>query len=450
MSRFRPDAAGLALLGMGLAELSASSTGRSVVDPVGRVAVDLTPLPVVEAAIRMVGTTDKPMIRTILLLGTAGVAGLAAAGRGDAAHPASARTLGAVTGALGITAYLAGRRRLDGHRRAQDRDRRPVTVAQPLPPVTDGAEEWAHAEPLFTDVGRFYVTDVNLRPPLVDRDAWRLDLDVWDGAAAAVSFDELRALELRERDGLLVCVHNRLGWDRLGHQRWTGLPVTDVFTAAGLELPDDRDDHDLVMEATDGYRQVMPLRQVIEREAWLVLGMGGRELPAAHGFPARVMTPGVVGQYNGVKWLRRLAVVPSGSVTATWVERGWPVDTVVPPPMARIDHPGSAEMPPRLPQGAVDVTGPLTLVGTAWAPANGGVAAVEVRVGDGPWRPAQLADDLGHRSWRRWRTTLHLDPGRHDVAARCVAHDGTVQSGAPRPPFPHGVTGHHTLRVRAS
>jgi DMSO/TMAO reductase YedYZ molybdopterin-dependent catalytic subunit len=442
---FRTDAAALGLLALGAAELAAVARGSSIVDRVGRIAVDTTPLPVVEETIRFLGTTDKPLVRASALAGAAALAGLA----GGRLRPGRSSGRTALTaGTAGLAAYLAGRRRLDARREAQDVSRRPVTVIDPLPPATDGAESWVGVEPLFTDPGRFYTTDVNLRPPLVDRAAWRLDVETPDGSGA-VSLRELHGLDLRERDALLVCVHNRLGWDRLGHQRWTGAPVADVVAAAGFELPDDLAGHDLVSEAVDGYRHVMPLSEVVEREAWVVVGMGGQELPAKNGFPARVMTPGVVGQYNGVKWLSRLAIVPHRSVVATWVGRGWPRETVVPPPMARIDHPGNVGMPPRLPQGTIEVGTRPTLAGTAWAPAHGGVAAVEIRLDGGRWEPAEMAADLGAWSWRRWRAHLDLSLGQHEVAVRCLTHDGAIQDGNPRPPFPHGATGHHTLRLRA-
>ncbi len=450
MPAFRPDVAARTLLGVGLVEFAASLAGRSAIDPVGRVVVDAAPLPVVEETVRLAGTTDKPLLRAGLLTAAAAAAGAVAPALRPARGRGDATLVGPVlTASAGVAAYLAGRRRLHALQATQDRARRAVTVSEPLPEVIDGAEQWPHAEPLFTPASAFYATDVNLRPPLVDPAAWRLNLEA-SGARSAMTLDQLRALELRERDALMVCVHNRLGWDRLGHQRWTGLPVADVFAAAGIDLPTDAPRHDLVMEAVDGYRQVMPLEQVLGRDAWVVVGMDRRELSAAHGFPVRVTTPGVVGQYSGVKWLTRLAVVPAGSVSATWVARGWPRATIVPPPMARLDHPGTARMPPRLPSGPVTVPARTTLVGTAWAPAHGGVAAVEVSVDDGPWQTAELAADLGPSSWRRWRAELDLAPGRHTVAARCRAHDGTVQVGEPSPPFPHGATGHHTVHLKAA
>lgn len=444
MIGFRVDAAGGALLLLGLTERLASRSGDSLVDWIGQVVVDLVPLPVVEESIRFLGTTDKPALRANLVAGAALAAGLATPGR---QHPRGP-VVGAVAGAIGLAGYLSARRRLAALESAQDQAGKPILVEDPLPAVTDGAERWTGAEPLFTGLDRFYQTDVNLRSPLVDPATWRLEVVGLDGTRAWITHDRLLDLPLRERDALLVCVHNRLGWDRLGHQRWTGIDLRQVFDTLGVEIPDDTSAVDLVMEAVDGYRQVLPLTKALDADAWVVVGMGGRTLTAGHGFPARIVTPGLVGQYTGTKWLQRLSLVPRGQEIATWVRRGWPRDEVVPPLMARIDHPGTIAMPPRAPQGSVEVGGSCTVVGTAWAPANGGVADVQVRVDDGDWFSAELAENLGASSWRRWRAVLDLGPGRYVVSARCVAADGTVQAGERTPPFPDGVTGHHALRVR--
>ncbi len=447
MTKFDVGAASLALLATGVIELAASTRGRSAVDAIGEIAVAVSPLPLVEWTIRLTGTTDKPLIRTVIVSAAATTAGLALGRSGPrAVRPAVAT----VASAAGIAAYVAGRKRLDAARSRQDALRAQVTVASPLADVSDGAEQWEHAEPLFTDVNRFYATDVNLRPPLVDVDDWQLELNGLRGDRGAVSYGELLALPLQERDALLACVHQRLGWDRLGYQRWTGIPVGDLFAAAGVELPADTTTVDLVMEAVDGYRQVLPLDEALDGGSWLVLGMDRKALSAAHGFPARVMTPGLVGQYSGVKWLRSLSLAPSGIETATWVGRGWPSDAVVPPPMARIDYPGEVGMPPRLPKRMLDVSPALTATGTAWAPAHGGVADVQIRLDGGVWTSAELANDLGPYAWRRWRAPLNLTQGRHELAVRCIAHDGTIQSGLSTNPFPNGTAGHHTLALNAT
>lgn len=445
-SRVRWDAAAAALLVVGVGELAASGRRRSVVDAIGGVVVDAAPIPVVETTVRLVGATDKPLLRAGIVASATMAAERAAASLGPGRSPRWRTVASAV---VGLGAYLAGRRRLSDDVARHDADAPAIPVAEPLPAGDDGAEAWEHAAPLYTPVEQFYVTDVNLRPPVVDVSDWRLEVHGPHGGGGSLSHADLVGLGVRERDAILVCVHQRLGWDRVGHQRWAGVPVAEVLSAAGVPVPADTTAWDLAMTAVDGYSQVLPLDRALADDAWVVLGMGGRALTAAHGFPARVMTPGIVGQYNGVKWLRELAVTPRGERTATWVARGWPRETVVPPPMARIDHPGEVRMPPRLPQGAVSVSRRSWVVGTAWAPANGGVDRVDVRVDDGPWQTATMAASLGADSWRRWRLRLDVAAGRHEIAARCVAADGTVQDPVPSPPFPDGTTGHHTVTIRA-
>lgn len=446
-SQVRWDAAATAVLAIGLGELLASRRQRSLVDPVGRVVVDTVPLPVVEATIRFLGTSDKPLLRAVIVTSAAAaVEPVAATVRRE---PAGSVGWSVVAATAGLGAYLAGRRRLTADLERRDASTPTIPVPDPLPAGSDGAEDWDGTAALFTPVEEFYVTDVNLRPVAVDVTDWRLDVRGPGGTGGPLSHDDLLALEVRERDAILICVHQRLGWDRLGNQRWAGVPVADVLTAAGVDVPDDPGAWDLAMTAVDGYSQVLPLDRALSDDAWVVLGVGGRALPAAHGFPARVMTPGVVGQYNGVKWLHGLEITPRGTRTATWVSRGWPRETVVPPPMARIDHPGEVRMPPKLPRRPEVVPLDPWIVGTAWAPAHGGVERVDVRVDDGPWQPAELAGSLGAASWRHWRHRVQLTPGRHDVAARCVAADGTVQDPVPTPPFPDGTTGHHTVSARA-
>ncbi len=443
-ARRTSGAAATTLAGVGLAELGLASRGRSLLDSLGRPAVDHTPVPLVELGIRLVGTADKPMLRAGATAALTGVG--AAVGVAVRARP--------MPPALSVSLACAGAGALVAARRSLAR-RHPATRpglaagAGSGPALRDGAEAWPGVAPLTTPVGAFYQTDVAMRPPVVDVDAWRLRIEDGTGAHVEVDATQLAGLPLREREALLACVHNRPGWDRLGQQRWVGLPLTELLDHVGLQVPEPDAPLDLVMEAVDGLTMILPWRQVVEWRTWLVTGMGGRPLPKAHGHPARVMTPGLVGQYNGVKWVQTLRLVPADTLTASWVARGWPREPVPVPPMARIDSPGMVGMPPRLPRRPVAVGRHLAATGTAWAPANGGVAAVEVSLDGGPWRRANLADDLGSDCWRRWRLDLDLDLGDHELAVRCVAADGTIQGGTGRPPFPRGADGHHRVRVVA-
>ena len=266
---------------------------------------------------------------------------------------------------------------------------------------------------------------------------------------------DILEMDLHERAALLICVHNRPGWDRLGQQRWTGIPIGAILeTAAPLPARPDR--YDLVTAALDGYEQEIPLDVALGARSWLVVGMAGEALPLAHGYPARVMTPGIAGQYNGAKWLSGLRIVERGAAPSWWSkrrtylgEKGWPRDPVWVRPMARIDHPANTGMPPRLPRRPVETAaGLVEFVGTAWAPPHG-VAGLEVRVDGAGWQAAELARELNGDSWRRWRCGLELSPGRHEVEARCIGKDGSIQKGSPAEPFPHGSGAYHRVALTA-
>lgn len=433
---------GLGIAAVGLAEFAATRVGASVLDRLGRVVVDTGPLPLVERTVQVLGTSDKPVIRASVAA-TASLVIAAVLDRLGSPRPSRRGAVAAT--AVGVGALVAARRSLRATEASAEVNAPAVDVPDPLAPARDGAEDWPHATPLMTPVSEFYTTDVNMRPPVVDVGRWRLEIKAGD-QQTSFSHDDLVALGVRERDAVLVCVHNRLGWDRLGQQRWGGVALSDVLAAAGLAGADAAV-NDVVMTAVDGYRQVLPLEMALS-SSWVVLAMGGQALTPGHGFPARVLTPGIVGQYNGVKWLQRLELVPRGSVTATWVDRGWDAEVVAVRPLARIDHPVDGGMPPRLPRGPVRVAaGSLVVVGTAWAPRSG-VGRVEVRLDDGPWTDATLAAELNGDSWRRWRRDLDVTTGRRRIQARCTSRDGVVQDEVPSDPSPNGVGGLHTVRLR--
>ena len=433
------SAVGTGMLAVGVVEAAMNVWDESVVDRIGKVVVDRAPIPVVEKTIKYVGTADKPVLRSAVSLALAAGVGAALPGRRTGVG-------GAVAGLLG-TGLIVGSHELLRRRELPTRTDAALSPAAPLPPLDDGARGWPSADAFATPVEAFYVTDVNMRPPVVDVDTWTLEVEGMTGRGE-LRWPDLLAMDLRERDALLVCVHQRAGWDRLGQQRWTGLPLADVLAACDA-MPSDPDGVDLVMEAVDGYRQVLPLRTALDRRSWLVVGMGGQPLPRVHGFPARVMTPGVVGQYNGVKWLRRLSVVPAGTVTATWVDRGWPAEVVGVQPSSRIDRPSTVGVPPYRPRNWPAVNaGTVTVSGRAWAPPHG-VERVHVGVDGGPWREAELAAQVNGDSWRRWRLDVELSIGPHVLTTRCVSVDGTVQHGDPVEPFPHGSGVYHTVPVRA-
>ncbi|HET8683369.1 MAG TPA: molybdopterin-dependent oxidoreductase [Micromonosporaceae bacterium] len=299
----------------------------------------------------------------------------------------------------------------------------------PAAATSDGAEHWGAATPLFTPVEDLYVADVSLDPPLLDARQWRLEVTGLVERPRSFDLEELTALGAVDFDALLICVHNPVGGDRLGNLRWTGVPL-DRLLRAVQPSPSART---LVTRAVDGFDISLPLALLDELDGYVVTGAAGRPLTAAHGYPARIMVPGIFGQYTGVKWVTGLRLTDRPPIDY-WHRRGWPVDPLRVTPMSRIDR------PPPSADGAVTVTG------VAWAPPHG-VASVEVAVDGGAWRPAELADELGPAAWRRWRAHLDLGAGRHVVRCRATAVTGEVQDGRPRPPFPGGAAGYHQVRV---
>lgn len=479
-----------ALAAVGTTELMAALAGlRSPLDDAVRLSVDHSPAQVVETTVRVLGVADKPVARAstlaVIALASAGaatrgrraaaaaplvgaIAGLLAArrmppqdplpqqvlvlGAGAAVGAAAALThlrAAGVLGAAGAAALVVTlRSRGSAQRRARDEALAEVLVANvPLPPPRDGAEAWPGVAQLHTPLDRVYVTDVNLRPPRVDRATWRLAVDGAVAESCELTDTELLGLGTVELDAALVCIHSRPGWHRLAAQRFTGVPLVRVLAAAGGALPDAVD---LQETAVDGFTMRRPLPVPVD--TLVVLGMGGRRLAPEHGAPARLLVPGFYGQYAGVKWLRRLTVLDhEGSFY--WASRGWPAEPRQVRPMSRIDAVAGLPVPVRADLRSRRVVMPVTagtvsVVGTAWAPVRG-VDRVQVRADDGPWWDAELAEQISVRSWRRWRCDVDVAAGTRRLQVRCSERTTGWQDATVRAPHPFDATGLHQVLVEA-
>jgi DMSO/TMAO reductase YedYZ molybdopterin-dependent catalytic subunit len=478
---WRPAVTGIAAAaaGLGTAELAAALAKQPpLVDAVARLVVDTGPRPLVDLTVKLLGRADKPTIRAgvltgvaalgalagqaatrsarsgNLLAGTATLAGVAAALRRPPRRPARALLAGAAgtlaaTASMRVrrpgilaTAAIAGLAALVGARAvnraehaAHDRQRDRLTLRPPSPkaPPVDQAETWTGVSPLITPTADFYVTDVNVGAPLVDPTGWRLRVRGMIERPLDLSLPDLADLGLVEFDAVMVCIHNPVGGDRVGNARWLGVPLGRLLA---LTRPSRRATT-LITRAVDGFTISVPLHPPSDDTpaSYVVVGMNGRPLTPAHGFPARVFTPGIYGQYTGVKWLTDLVVTPEPQPDY-WTPRGWPQAPVPIRPMARIDTPTDGDRS----------SSPVTVAGVAWAP-TAGIERVEVSLDGHPWQPADLAAELAPSAWRRWRLIADLDPGTHRIQARAVSHTGDVQDATPRPPFPTGASGLHTTDV---
>ncbi|MEW2412984.1 molybdopterin-dependent oxidoreductase [Streptomyces sp. NPDC046866] len=310
----------------------------------------------------------------------------------------------------------------------------------PAPPVPPGAEPAVRGISSFLTPARdFYRVDTALVVPRVDAGSWRLRIH-GEGVTRPLELD-LRALLARplvEHDLTLTCVSNEVGGPYAGNARWLGVRLADLLHEAGVRPPSRGGPADqLVARSVDGMTIGTPVETVMDgREALLAVGMNGEPLPFAHGFPVRMVVPGLYGYVSACKWLRELQLTGFAAYDAYWVRRGWAAQAPV-KTQSRIDTPRSSAEP---------LAGRVAVAGVAWAQ-HRGIARVEVRVDGGPWQEARLAEADGVDTWRLWSWPWEAAPGRHTLRVRATDGSGAVQTDAVRPPVPDGATGLHTVTV---
>ena len=287
--------------------------------------------------------------------------------------------------------------------------------------------------PFTTPVKDFYRVDTALVLPRVSAESWRLRVHGDVDREIELDFDALLRRTAVERDITLTCVSNEVGGKLAGTARWLGTPLADLLREAGVRPGADQ----LLSTSTDGMTIGTPLSAVLDgRDALLAYGMNGKPLEVEHGFPARMIVPGLYGYVSATKWVIDLEVTRFDAVDAYWVKRGWAADGPI-KTMSRIDTPR--------PLSTVRA-GKVTVAGVAWAQ-HRGVDRVEVRVDGGEWRAARLAGDAGVDLWRQWSWTWDAKPGSARLEVRATDRSGAVQSERRTRPFPAGATGWHSVVV---
>ncbi len=339
---------------------------------------------------------------------------------------------GAVAGVAVLTG--AGARAWSGVRSAGTRSRAQVKLPSGAAmPAVEGTDLKLPGLPSFvTPNDEFYRIDTALSIPQVDAETWRLKLRGMVDRPRTITFAELLAMPMVERDITLTCVSNEVGGPLIGNARWLGVPLAPLLREAGIHPAADQ----LVMRSSDGWTCGSPVATLLDgRDALLAVGMNGQPLPIEHGFPVRVVVPGLYGYVSACKWLAELEVSSFAEFDAYWVRRGWsaqgPIKT-----SSRIDTP----------RGRVRA-GPVQVAGVAWAQ-HRGIAKVEVQVGDGPWQEARLAAVPSSDTWRQWVHTWEATPGEHRIRVRATDGTGQVQTTARAPVAPDGATGLHEVSVR--
>jgi DMSO/TMAO reductase YedYZ molybdopterin-dependent catalytic subunit len=312
------------------------------------------------------------------------------------------------------------------------------TPSQPAPPVPSGVEVGVDGVTPYISPNRdFYRVDTALQIPDVPVADWSLRIFGTVDRELELTYDDLLAEDLVERRITLTCVSNEVGGELVDNATWLGVPVRRLLQRAGVG-----DGADAVRSRShDGFTAGTPLERLLdaEQEALVAVGMNGEPLPLAHGFPARLVTPGLYGYVSATKWLTELEVTRFADFEAYWTTRGYAAQAPI-KLSSRIDVPRSFA---RLPAG------PAAVAGVAWAqPA--GVERVEVRVDGGSWQEARLGASDSPSTWRQWAWEWDATPGNHRLEVRATDRDGTVQTGDRAPIAPDGSTGWHSTAVTVS
>ena len=470
----------------------------SPIDAVGSEVIDRAPRSVKEQAIRWFGTNDKLALRIGIIsilaiaalalgivaarrirVGVAGIAAFGLVGALAAAHrpnetlgAAVPSVLGAIVGAtvlhrslrprpmqvpgvsqaplgwdrrrflatsgaaaIGATAAGTIAQALEGKRvekiRAATRVPLPANVpAAEMPDIPPEAEVFDDT-PFITANGDFYRIDTALSFPRIDVDSWSFEITGMVDTPLTVTYADLLAMPQVERVITLCCVSNEVGGEYISNAVWRGVLLKDLLDKAGVQPAAEQ----VFSTSLDGWTCGFPVAAAMDgRDAMIAVGMNGETLPLDHGYPARLVIPGLYGYVSGTKWLAKIELT-TWDKEGFWVPRGWaqqaPIKT-----QSRIDVPNKKTV----------LAGKQAIAGVAWAQ-HRGIEKVEVQLDDGDWQQATLGADVTDDAWRQWLLEWDATPGMHLIKVRATDKTGETQTADFAPPAPDGATGYHTIRV---
>jgi DMSO/TMAO reductase YedYZ molybdopterin-dependent catalytic subunit len=343
---------------------------------------------------------------------------------------AGVATAGAAAGA-GLAGRLLTERSSVASAQKSLRIPRPSVTTQALPPGVD--LHIPGLAPFVTSDASFYRVDTALVLPQVNPSSWQLRIHGMVSREITLTFDQLIKRPLIEDYITLCCVSNPVDGPYIGNAKWLGASLAAVLREAGIKAGADQ----LLCTSVDGFTSGTPVQTVMDgRDALLAVAMNGQPLPVAHGFPARMVVPGLYGYVSATKWVTDIEVTTFAGNYAFWAQRGWsqqaPIKTE-----CRID----------VPNGLDEIqAGRTAVAGVAWAQ-HKGIEAVEVRVDRGPWQQARLAAVPGLDTWRQWVWEWQATSGGHVLEARATDKTGYTQTAVLAPPEPNGATGYPMVSV---
>ena len=290
--------------------------------------------------------------------------------------------------------------------------------------------------PFVVPTSDFYRIDTALVVPQVPKDSWRLKIKGMVDNEMELTFADLLEMEMVERYVTLSCVSNEVGGGLVGNALWQGVLIRDVLDEAGVQEGATQ----VVSRSIDGWNCGTPTSAIMDgRDSMFAIAMNGEPLPAEHGYPVRMVVPGLYGYVSATKWVTEIELTRWEDFDGYWVPRGWskegPVKT-----MARIDRPRNRRSYEPGSTGVVDIAG------LAWA-VHRGISRVEISIDDGEWIECDLGDVPSDDTWRQWRYEwADATPGEHSVRARAYDGDGVPQPEEPKPVAPDGAQGYHRVQ----
>ena len=291
-------------------------------------------------------------------------------------------------------------------------------------------------QPWRTPNSDFYLIHTALAPPSISPPDWKLRIHGMVERELTFSYQDLIDRQLTEAWITLCCVSNEVGGDLIGNAYWSGVLARELLAEAGV-----KDGADAVLQTSrDGWNCGTPLSALTDdRNAMLAVAMNGKPLPVEHGFPVRMVVPGLYGYVSATKWLVDLEVTRFDKFQAYWTERSWsekgPVKT-----QSRIDVPGD---------GAQVKAGSLRIGGSAWAQ-HTGIEKVEYQLDGAAWADADLGRVPQTDTWVQWSASVDVDPGDHRLVVRATDRSGYTQTSVQTDVVPDGATGWDSVTFDAS
>jgi len=334
--------------------------------------------------------------------------------------------------ALGSVAVGALGKVIGGHRTAVTDARAALRLPEPPSLAPPAGVQAAGATPWVTPNDDFYRIDTALSVPLILPADWRLRIHGMVEREIELTFDDLLKRTVVHKWVTLACVSNEVGGDLIGNALWSGILLKDLLAEAVPAATADA----IKSTSKDGFTAGTPLSTLTDdRQSMLAFAMNGQPLPLEHGFPVRIVVPGLYGYVSATKWLTDIEVTRFDQFEGYWTPRGWsergPIKL-----SSRIDTPRSKAS-----------GGQVTVAGVAWDQ-HVGVSKVEVRVDGGPWHQATLATDASIDTWRQWHWTWDAPRGNHVLQVRAFDAKGNPQIETQAPPAPNGSTGLHSVTIK--